>query len=85
LIFLSEASNLTPGDSLFSNDLFVANRVGEQSTSLVSTANSSSRDARGVPSVSDVGTLFAYQQTVTNDQFNGWGVFLASEIESSKE
>ncbi|MEZ6090529.1 MAG: hypothetical protein R3C05_21420 [Pirellulaceae bacterium] len=69
---------MIPGDGFFSNDLF-RREPAVSETTLISTSNFISRDARGTPDVSDDGQVAVYQQAVFDDPNNTWGVYIADD------
>ncbi len=83
-LFLSDANNLTPGDSLLSKDLFVRD-IGSATTTIVNATEDSSREIRGVPAMNDAGNIIAYQQSVVDDPLNGWGVYIADTSNATRD
>lgn len=84
IAFLSASSTLAAGDDLFSKDVFLRDRSAN-STTLESKTSSTSRDARGIPAISDDGNTLVFQQSVTDDAVNSWGVFIADRIAGTRE
>ena len=82
--FLSASNTLVSGDDLFSKDVFVHDRL-TNSTTLESGTPSASRDARGVPALSDDGNTLVFQQSVSGDAVNSWGVFIADRVAGTRE
>ena len=84
IAFLSTANTLVGGDDLFSKDVFVRDLV-TSSTTLESGISNTSRDARGIPALSDDGSVLVYQQSVTDDAANSWGVFISDRVAGTRE
>ncbi len=84
IVFLSTANTLVGGDDLFSKDVFQRDRVNG-TTTLESATPNASRDARGIPAISDDGNVLVYQQSVADDVVNSWGVFISNRVTGTRE
>jgi subtilisin family serine protease/Tol biopolymer transport system component len=84
IAFLSASSTLAAGDDLFSKDVFIRDR-STNVTTMESRTSNTSRDARGVPAISDDGNTLVFQQSVADDAINSWGVFVADRVAGTRE
>ena len=82
--FLSSSNNLVGGDTLFSKDVFTRD-LASRTTNLESTSANANRDSRGLPAISDDGSLLVYQQFVADDVSNSWGVFILDRLTETRE